>query len=231
MNSFALTNGRKVELSAVAVPADPTFRDAMMTGLVWVEEAGMGFSGSALRAPSIYDLDYWTSYQERASSPIADALNACRVRMVDRYVGEADVLDVGIGAGTFIETRSHPTYGYDVNPYGVEWLRSRNLWRDPYEVEVPHACFWDALEHVHDPAVLLRNVREFAFVSLPIFADARDVLASKHYKPTEHIWYWTRDGLVGWMAAQGFDCLEHGTPESLIGREDIHSFVFHRALP
>jgi hypothetical protein len=222
-------NGSRVELTAIAIPADNTFREAMLAGLVWVEEAGMGFSGQALRAPSIYDARYWANYEERALSPIAVALNQHRVDLVNRWVGpDAEVCDIGIGCGTFIETRGAHTLGYDVNPLGVEWLEARNLWMDPYAFRVPTVTFWDAIEHIHDPAALLANVERFAFISVPIFADARDVLASKHYKPQEHIWYWTRDGLIRWMARQGFDCVEHGTPESLIGRENIHSFVFRR---
>jgi hypothetical protein len=30
------------------------------------------------------------------------------------------------------------------------------------------------------------------------------------------------------MAEEGFDCLEHTTSESLLGREDIGTFVFRR---
>lgn len=221
-------NGRRVDLSAVAIPRDETFRAGMMHGLCWVEELGMGFSGSAICAPSIYDERYWQNYEERAQSPIANALNAHRVEIVGRHVGKAPVVDIGIGCGTFIEARGGDTFGYDVNPLGVDWLQTRGLWCDPYAAPVENVTFWDALEHIHDPATLLANVHRYAFVSVPIFADARDVLGSKHYKPQEHIWYWTRDGLIRWMAAQGFRCVEHGTPESIIGRENIHSFVFAR---
>jgi hypothetical protein len=37
--------------------------------------------------------------------------------------------------------------------------------RTPVDV----ACFWDSLEHIHNPTPLLQNVRRWVFTSLPIF--------------------------------------------------------------
>src|SRR5688500_8074120 len=158
---------QRTELSAVAMPSDRFLRDEMMRSLVWVAEAGMGFSGNAVRAPSVYDDRYWQKYQAYEGSPIAVALNKHRVALVNRVVGLDVVLDIGIGCGTFITARGPAvTKGYDVNPLGIAWLKERGLWVDPYEQPVTDVTFWDALEHIHDPAMLLANVRRYAFVSL-----------------------------------------------------------------
>ncbi len=51
------------------------------------------------------------------------------------------------------------------------------------------------------------------------------------FKPGEHIYYFTRAGLVRWMEAHGFKLLEHNDVEVECGREAIGSFAFVRALP
>ena len=92
--------------------------------------------------------------------------------------------------------RGRTTYGYDVNPAGIAWLEQRMLLVDPLSGLV--RCD-DAVGRARahpDFQSLLANVREWVFLSLPIFRDAEHVLRSKHFKPDEHCWYFTRDGLV-----------------------------------
>ncbi|MNG41039.1 hypothetical protein D3C84_1299630 [compost metagenome] len=55
-----------------------------------------------------------------------------------------------------------------------------------------------------------------------------DVLQSKHYKPGEHLHYWTLPGFVNWCEAQGFELQEANHAESELGREGITSFAFKR---
>jgi hypothetical protein len=87
---------------------------------------------------------------------------------------------------------------------------------------------WDVLEHIPDFQPLLANVREWLFLSLPIFRDAAHVLASKHFKPDEHCWYFTRDGLVVAMNLCGFALVSESIVETELGREDIGTFAFRR---
>ena len=63
---------------------------------------------------------------------------------------------------------------------------------------------------------------------MPIYRDQAHCLASKHFKPGEHLHYWTREGLLLWMGRLGFVCIEHNDAESRIGREGIESFAFRR---
>jgi hypothetical protein len=120
------------------------------------------------------------------------------------------------------------TKGWDVNPVAVQWLKEQNLLLDPYKNRVEHVSFWDAMEHIPDVAKILESVRQYAFITVPIFEGAEHILRSRHFRKDEHCWYWTRDGLLRWMWAQGFRCVEHNTMESLLGREDSHTFVFQR---
>lgn len=111
-------------------------------------------------------------------------------------------------------------------PEAVEWLRSEGRFREPAANAL---TFWDSLEHIPDPEKAVEAADEWVFVSMPIYRDAADVLASKHYKPGEHLWYWTRDGLIRWFHRQGFFCVEVNSAETELGRDGILSFAFRRA--
>lgn len=153
-------------------------------------------------------------------------MTLARIQLVARhYTGP--LLDVGIGAGQFLEARPN-TLGYDVNPHGIEWLKSRGRWTDLYAQRYRALSFWDALEHIDRPNRAVAKAEEWVFVSVPIFTGAEHLLRSRHYKPSEHIWYWSHDGLVRWFNGQGFDCIEHNTMETALGREGIGSYAFRR---
>lgn len=203
------------------------FAQLQSRSLVWLPERGVGFHPAP---PIDYAGDYWAEYQRRADTDIGRALTAARVELVRAYY-KGDLVDVGIGAGSFVEARrldGSATYGCDINPHAVDWLGERGWLWDPWQNKISAASFWDSLEHIPDPAPLLANIRKWCFVSLPIFVDGDHVLASKHYKPGEHVWYFTRDGFLGFMADHGFRCVDESYVESEIGREDIMSFAFQR---
>lgn len=210
---------------------DPVFAHWFREGLVWLPERGMGFY--PITNGDVYNEAYFRKYQGYAVTDLGRALTRARVELVERHAPGVHLVDVGIGCGQFVSQRlNRPltgmTYGFDVCPNGVTWLKEQNLWWDPYKKEIEAASFWDSLEHIPDAAQILVNVTRWVFCSLPLFTGPDHVLRSKHFRTDEHCWYWTRDGLIAWMAEQGFRCLEHNTMESLLGREDIHTFVFRR---
>ena len=142
------------------------------------------------------------------------------------------LIDVGIGSGAFIELRRdrrRTTYGYDVNPAAIAWLEERSLLVDPYLVSFDAVTLWDVLEHLPDFQSLLANVSEWLFLSLPIFRDAEHALRSKHFRPDEHHWYFTRDGLMMAMKMCGFALVTESKVETELGREDIGTFAFRRS--
>jgi hypothetical protein len=211
-------------------------------GLVWYPERGFGFL--QVTQEGQYGEDYWRLYQGYRSSPIAERLMRARVELVERHFPNGDVVDIGIGSGHFIEARHgmpwlsevklghrlmHPTWGFDVNPLAVAWLKERGLWWNPWERECEAACCWDTLEHMERPENFLARVNRWLFVSIPIFDGPEHALRSKHFKPNEHYWYFTQPGLVGWMRTLGWELAEENRMETELGREDIGTFVFHRA--
>ncbi|RUF99307.1 methyltransferase domain-containing protein [Pseudomonas aeruginosa] len=189
--------------------------------LLWSEELGMGFHP---RPPMDYSGPYFEKYQALDATPMGAALTAARVDMVQRHF-DGEVLDVGIGGGRFVIESGGK--GFDVNEEAVQWLKSRNAYADPYKGVAAITC-WDSLEHVPDPEALVRSVGEWVFVSMPVYKDQADCLKSKHFKPGEHLHYWSVRGLIGWFAKMNFGCVEINERESDLGREGITSFAFRR---
>jgi hypothetical protein len=198
--------------------------------LTWWPELGIGYYAvDANLAP--YDQDYFDRFDRDARTELGKALMRARFNFVERHY-RGPLVDVGIGSGAFVELRcqrGRTTYGYDVNPAGIEWLKQRNLLVDPYQVIFDAITLWDVLEHMSDFQLLLANVRDWVFLSLPIFYSAEHALSSKHFRPAEHYWYFTRDGLIYAMRICGFDLVSESNVETELGREDIGTFAFRRA--
>jgi len=204
--------------------------DAPRGELTWRADLGVGFY-PVEAGITPYDQAYFDRFERDANTPLGRALMDARCDFVACHY-QGVLLDVGIGSGAFIDRRradGRSTYGYDVNPAGIRWLKDRHLDLDPYVTSVPAASFWDVLEHIPFYGVLLANVRRWVFLSLPIFHDKQHALRSKHFRPTEHCWYFSRDGLVLAMNLCGFELAAENVVETELGREDIGSFAFRRA--
>jgi hypothetical protein len=188
--------------------------------------------GVAYQADREHVVDYDEAYFDKCASyegqQIADAINASRIALVERWYGGARLCDVGIGSGEFIKRRPN-TFGFDVNPVAIEWLKRNDLWADRLEY-FGGFTFWDVLEHVPDPALYLDcvHLHAFVFASIPVFQDLRLIRTSKHYRPGEHLTYWTERGFIDWMSAHGFLLLEVNDDETKAGRDSIASFAFKR---
>lgn len=177
-----------------------------------------------------YDETYFDKCAGYKGAEIARLINAGRAKLVDHhYCPRGPMLDIGVGAGEFIEYRGAGTFGYDINPAAVEWLKARGRYRDKLAGWLCYS-FWDVLEHVPEPEDYFRHILPGSrlLTSVPIFDDMNRIRESKHYRPGEHLYYFTRDGFVRWMAEHRFRLLGIETFEMLAGREDIWSFAFER---
>jgi hypothetical protein len=198
---------------------------ASKPGLIWDDEFGFGYYPcNPAEAP--YDAAYFAKYQGYADTEMGLALTQARIRLVGRY-WHGHVVDIGIGCGSFVEARPL-TWGYDVNPAAVSWLHEQMLYCNPYIDHADAVTMWDSLEHIQRFPDLLENVRRWAFVSLPVFANGPQTLLSHHYRPTEHYWYFTPAGLKTVMHDLGWTCVETNWAESEIGRGAVASFAFRR---
>lgn len=184
-----------------------------------------------MRVTAIYDGAYVEKCRSYEGKAIANAINAGRTAMVARHYGHGRALDVGVGSGEFVRHRPG-TYGCDINPAATNWLIRSGLWNDRIE-EFQAVTFWDVLEHMPDPGETLRRVPAggYVFASIPVFADLTKIRDSKHYRPGEHLYYWTEEGFIRWMAEYQFRLLERDDYETRAGRDSITSFAFRRDLP
>lgn len=176
-----------------------------------------------------YDADYFENYVLRKGTTIAHNLNLARANLSSKYCN--CVIDIGIGCGEFVNYSEIKTYGYDINPVGKHWLKDRNLFIDieehiPEEIE-GFTC-WDVIEHMPKPSDFLDKIRsgQHLFVSIPTFDNLTKVRYSKHFKPNEHYYYYSKDGFCKFLEDSGFELLEDNDQETKAGREGIHSFAF-----
>lgn len=190
--------------------------------LLWSEELGMGYHP---RPPMDYSGPYFDKYQDLDASPMGAALTRARVDLVRKHFA-GQVVDIGIGGGRFVTDAG--AMGFDVNAEAVAWLKSQDRFYDPYMHHAEAVTCWDSLEHIPEPEKLLDHVGEWVFVSMPLYRDQKDCLASKHFKPGEHLHYWSERGLIRWFARNGFACWDINERESELGREGITSFAFRR---
>lgn len=212
--------------------------------LHWMEPIGIGFfdcdgfTGPDGEKLQPYDDAYFAKYQAMADSEVGAALNAFRAQMVSRHApldgqGSATLLDVGIGDGAFLRSVAGFDWltasGCDINPAGVAYLIEHGQlasFEHPASFDV--VTFWDSLEHIRDPRPALAAARHVALVSIPIFTDAAHAVTSRHFRPDEHFWYFTRHGFIQFADQEGFDCVDVLATETALGRDSIETFVLRR---
>lgn len=194
--------------------------------LIFDQTSGVGYLDPS-RYPFDYDKSYFKAYRERDKSPMGEKLTAARVDFVENCTF-LPPLDVGIGGGRFVQAAREGAKGFDINPEAVEWLRAHKLWQDMYEAKAPCVTFWDSLEHIPYPSMALAQCSLWVFVSIPAFTSRENILQSKHFKPGEHIWYFTEPGFINFMHREGFQKVKRSYMESELGREGIVSFAFKR---
>lgn len=206
------------------IQAMPAVQDG---DLMICREHGIAYQADRMHRVA-YDAAYFDKCSEYEGNEIALKVTAGRVAMVNRHVGPNRVLDIGIGSGEFIKARPN-TFGHDVNPVAIEWLRGANLWAEVDDGFAGYTMF-DVIEHVETPEDYLRHIplQAFAFFSVPIVYGIGAVRLSKHYRPGEHLQHWTLEGFVAWMGMHGFMLLEKQDFEIQAGRESIYTFAFRR---
>lgn len=204
--------------------------------LMLCERHGVAYQRNMNRDQIKYDGAYFEHFCSLEGTPIALVLNTGRCALLARHAKtEARVLDVGIGSGAFVSqarVQGFDVYGLDINPHAIAWLKDRDLYAErPEEFDV--VTFWDSLEHMEEPEHLLRKIKRGALVlvAVPLVSSIDQVRASKHYKPGEHLYYWTQEGFIEWMSLHGFRLVEQSNHEVEAGRESIGAFAFFNDLP
>lgn len=204
--------------------------------LMLCEKRGFAYQRNMAAGRVEYDADYFKKVEAYDGTPIAKAVNAGRCELVARHLeAPAAVLDWGAGSGAFLRDAAAAGYsvkGYDLNLQALQRLTDRGLLsKDPYLFDA--VTLWDTIEHMEQPEAVLKSIRKGAhlFASVPVFEDLRKIRESKHYRPGEHLYYWTAKGFADWLGLYGFRLLEQSDHETIAGRDSIGAFAFRRDLP
>lgn len=216
-------------------------------GVSDIPEHGINTSGIVYQlSPEPYEYAdaYWDEYQKRSTTEIGERIHNARLNLCEKF-GSRTLLDVGIGSGQFLQmwnSLSNPNapracFGYDINKIAVKWMKDSRVFADPYkagEIVGDGACCWDTLEHMHDPQAFLGLFKrgQKLFVSLPIYPRWKllegGLVNSKHFKPNEHVLYFTPEGLIWYLGMHHFHLLHFDRREIKAGREGVGSFVFEK---
>jgi hypothetical protein len=177
-----------------------------------------------------YDESYFDKCASYVGTNIAEKITDERLNLVRRYHGNDLLCDVGVGSGEFI-LRHGNAFGVDVNQVAVDWLKSRGLYADDLS-QFRAFSFWDVIEHVETPDDWFQHIQSgsWVFASIPVFDDLDKIRQSRHYRPGEHLYYFSPGGFIGWMGLHGFRCFEYTDAETKAGRDSIMSFAFKRGV-
>lgn len=178
--------------------------------------------------------DYFEYYNRLADRQETELLYNIRHKVCDDYAHGLPILDFGVGSGDFIKRRPDgvSVKGFDIDPLAVDWLKENGYWLDFYkEGNIPECVtFWDSLEHLPNVKDVVNKCPKLIICAIPIFLGYEDILKSKHFRPNEHIWYFTKLGFENFMESLGFTLIMVKNLEQLAGRESIYTFVFRRFL-
>ena len=174
-----------------------------------------------------YNKDYFENYRRLEQTEMGAAINAFRVDWVKQHFGEQPMVDIGVGSCQFVKA-TH-ALGADINPASVQELQRLGRYVDLETLASTGVLtFWDSLEHIHEPETLLSVAKVGVAVSMPIYRDREHALSSRHFKPHEHIHYWTHESFASYMWDQGFMMMNFSDHETELGRDGIRTYAFAR---
>lgn len=176
-----------------------------------------------------YNARYLENLLEMYAGSMEDISNI-RWQLIERLEAKT-ILDYGSGNNAFSLFRPD---GVVIDSYDIGIIIGSVLYpqtgirHDKYDL----ICLWDVLEHVDwrnnpDEKMLEWIGKADALAAtVPIFQDG-ELEEWKHFKPGEHLTYFTIESFIEFIKSLGFTILEHSQPECP-PRTDIHSFLFRR---
>ena len=203
-----------------------------LSQMVWAEE-GIGYLPLDVWPQKDYGDEYLKKYLQLDDTPMGRALTAARCAITMKFARQEDrIVDVGACTGAFCEAMLSAGYGgifgFEVNEAAQRYLRSEGLHTLSQE-GARVRTYWDVLEHIPNWSLEFADPKlEYVCLSMPIYTDFQNVVSSKHFRPGEHCWYLTREGLIRKMAMEGFMLVMESDIETRLGREQIGSFVFQK---
>ena len=137
------------------------------------------------------------------------------------------VLDYGCGPGWFSAFKPDYIKKDCIDTYDIMPVPQTGIRRKFYDI----VTLWDVLEHIADFTDIEHILHNTNFVAITIPVKPEDVIWEewKHFKPGEHLHYYTIDLLEALFKLYNFSLLVDEMPECP-PRKDVHSLIFKREV-
>ena len=190
---------------------------------------------------SVYNKGYARHYiaYEIEKDSKASLINDFRSKLIHQVTPKGStILDYGCGTGILHNYLKDYDYtGFDINkqlkPFWVSKHRPCKNTLDTKKYQC--VCFFDSLEHLKDPIKVINNFNpKCCVISIPIVIGSisnvdtiiNAVRNSKHFKPGEHIHYFSLKSLNKMFIRCGGKITHFSRNESQLGRENIVSLIY-----
>jgi hypothetical protein len=160
----------------------------------------------------LYGKDYFEHYAELAKTHKSKIISAHRWATVRRFMnGHTNVLDFGAGAGAFLQYENAPPglnlAGVDINPFSPYYLPEGSTVIGDLIHDTQVLTMFDVIEHIQHPRSVIERIDPNVLVILT--PNAGNVHPSRfrewrHYKPGEHLHYYTVPALYALFEKLGF---------------------------
>lgn len=178
-----------------------------------------------------YDWKYYEHMLEMYS-PTAQKIVGMRWSFVYDILKEIkNVLDYGCGCN-FFSMFAPPNIqidSFDIGHINGRQYPQTGIRRKRYDL----ITFWDVLEHVDwiqfpDANILsMMQKTKYIAATVPVLPEGQSLKEWKHYKPGEHLTYFTKETLNLFFSTNGFSLVREGYPECPL-RLDILSVLYKR---
>lgn len=179
-----------------------------LTYAEYVHDRG-AFRQADLTVKAVYDWHYLAERYIDIDDKVRELAQA-RLHVLEEYAPRGwtaegyvhgRLLDYGCGTGRLVEearAAGWDAHGFDlVPPYD-------KMPPGPWDV----VTFYDSLEHVPDPAALIRDLHpEWIMLSVPncLYPENQAwFMRYKHRRAGEHLWHWNRNGLRQFLFGLGY---------------------------
>lgn len=180
-----------------------------------------------------YDKKYYDNLKKRHLM-MAQKINDIRWEFV-RDIPFNTVLDYGCGCGEL--SVYIPDYvknlvvdSYDIGMINGEKYPQTGIQHSHYDL----TFFNDVIEHVNwdsNPDENMLNAFKnttYISVSVPVWNKSfKSIQSWKHYKPEEHLYYFSEENIIDFFIKKGMDIVKKGYPECP-PRQDIFSVIFKK---
>lgn len=167
---------------------------------------------------SRYDREYATRYQAYDGTEISRQLIELRANLILSKMQEGEFLDFGCGTGALIRHLTKKSNlsvsGWDLSPFFC--YDNRLVMRSEKFAGV---SFWDSLEHLWNPRKVIESLSpKHIFIGVPSLDDicVDQILDWRHYKPGEHIHYFSEWSLICLLVSCGYSNMKYHYKESKI---------------